>query len=97
MRPTKIPRQAFENRLFVEPSSWAPPHQSWQERAQNTRELADLAKDGQAKNLLTQIAETYDRLAGSATERDDVIIKLPKEPVSVKFFHSKIRVKRDAP
>lgn len=32
-------------------------------REQNTRELVGLAKDGQAKNLLTQIAETYERLA----------------------------------
>lgn len=63
VRTMKNARQAFENRLFVEPSSWAPPHQAWQQRAQSTRELAELAKDGQAKNLLTLIAETYDRLA----------------------------------
>ena len=63
MRTITVARKAFENRLFVEPSSWAPPYQAWQERAQNTRELAGLAKDGQAKNLLTQIAETYERLA----------------------------------
>jgi hypothetical protein len=63
MRTTKEARQAFENRLIVEPTAWAQPYQAWQERAQNTRELADLAKDGQAKNLLTQIAETYERLA----------------------------------
>jgi len=55
-----------KNRLFVEPLAWAPPHQAWQERAQNTRELADLIRDGQAKNLLLQIAETYERLARSA-------------------------------
>lgn len=63
MRTIKTPRQAFENRLLVEPTSWTPPYQAWQERAQNTRELANLVKDGQAKNLLTQIAETYERLA----------------------------------
>jgi hypothetical protein len=63
MKTIKTARQAFENRLFVEPTAWAPPYQAWQERAQNTRELADRAKDGQAKNLLTQIAETYERLA----------------------------------
>ena len=63
MRTIREARKAFENRLFVEPTAWAPPYQAWQERAQNTRELADRAKDGQAKNLLTQIAETYDRLA----------------------------------
>ena len=63
MRTIKEARKAFENRLFVEPSSWAPPYQAWQERAGSTRELADLARDGQAKNLLIQIAETYERLA----------------------------------
>jgi len=63
MRTKKIARKAIENRLFVEPSSWAPPYQAWQERAQSTRELADLVTDGQAKNLLIQIAETYERLA----------------------------------
>jgi len=63
MRTTKIARKAIENRLFVEPSSWAPPYQAWPERAQNTRDLADLVTNGQAKNLLIQIAETYERLA----------------------------------
>jgi hypothetical protein len=63
MRTTKEARQAFENRLIVEPSAWTPPYQAWQERAHDTRDLAGLAKDGQAKNLLTQIAETYERLA----------------------------------
>ena len=63
MRTKKIARKAFENCLFVEPSTWAPPYQAWRERAQNTRELADHVKDGQAKNLLIQIAETYERLA----------------------------------
>ena len=63
MRPIKIARKAFENRLFVEPLAWAPPYQAWRERAQNTRELADLVTDGQAKTLLIQIAETYERLA----------------------------------
>lgn len=59
----KLPRKAFENRLFVEPLAWAPPYQAWQERAQNTRALADQVTDGQAKNLLIQIAESYERLA----------------------------------
>ena len=63
MTAIKEARKAFENRLFVEPSTWAPPHQAWQERAQTTRELADLVTDGQAKNLLIQIAQTYERLA----------------------------------
>ena len=66
MTEIKVARKAFENRLFVEPLAWAPPYQAWQERAQNTRELADLVIDGQAKNLLIQIAETYERLARSA-------------------------------
>jgi hypothetical protein len=63
MTAIKVARRAFENRLFVEPLAWAPPYQAWQERAQTTRELADLVMDGQAKNLLIQIAETYERLA----------------------------------
>ena len=63
MKSKKIPRKAIENRLFVEPLAWAPPYQAWQERAQNTRELADLVMDGQAKNLLIDIAESYERLA----------------------------------
>ena len=63
MRTIKNARKAIENCLFVEPTTWAPPYQAWQKRAQNTRELADLVKDGQAKNLLIQIAETYERLA----------------------------------
>lgn len=62
MRTIQEARRAFENRLFVKPLAWAPPYQAWQERAQNTRELANLVKDGHAKNLLTQIAETYERL-----------------------------------
>jgi hypothetical protein len=62
MRAIKVARKAFENRLFVEPQAWAPPYQAWQERAQDTRELADLVTDGQAKNLLILIAQTYERL-----------------------------------
>ena len=62
MRATKKPRKAFEDPLLVEPSAWAL-YGAWQERAQNARELADLLKDGQPKNLLLQIAETYERLA----------------------------------
>ena len=63
MRTIREARKAFENRLFVEPTAWAPPYQAWQKRAQNTRELAGLTRDGQAKNLLIEIAETYERLA----------------------------------
>jgi len=63
MRTINEARKAFENRLFVEPLAWAPPYQAWQERAHDTRVLADLVRDGQAKNLLTLIAETYERLA----------------------------------
>jgi hypothetical protein len=63
MKTIRTARRAFENRLFVEPTSWTPLYQAWRERAENTRGLAVLARDDQAKNLLTQIAETYDRLA----------------------------------
>jgi hypothetical protein len=63
MRKTKKARKTSEDPLLVEPSAWAPPYQAWQERAKSTRELADLVRDGQAKNLLIQIAETYERLA----------------------------------
>ena len=63
MRTTKKTRKAFEDYLLVEPSAWAPPYQAWQERAKSTRELAGLVRDGQAKYLLSQIAETYERLA----------------------------------
>jgi len=63
MRATKKPRKAFEDPLLVEPSAWAPLYGAWQERAKNTRQLADLAKDSEAKSLLTQIAKTYERLA----------------------------------
>jgi hypothetical protein len=63
MRATKKLRKAFENPLLVEPLAWAPLYGAWQEQAKNTRELADLARDGHAKNLLIQIAETYERLA----------------------------------
>ena len=63
MGTIKITRKAIENCLFVEPLAWAPPYQAWQQRAQHTRKLSDLVMDGQAKNLLIQIAETYERLA----------------------------------
>jgi len=63
MRKTKKTRKTFEDPLLVEPSAWAPLYGAWQEQAKSTRELADLAKDGLAKSLLTQIAETYERLA----------------------------------
>ncbi len=63
MNTAKVSREAFENRLFVEPATWTPPFQAWKKRAQITRELAEAAKDGQAKNLLLKIAETYERLA----------------------------------
>jgi hypothetical protein len=59
----KKTRKTFQHPLLVEPSAWAPLYGAWQEQAKSTRELADLAKDGLAKSLLTQIAETYERLA----------------------------------
>ena len=70
MKTIKIARQAFENRLFVEPSSWAPPYQVWQERAQNTRKLAERVTNDRAKTLLLMIAESYDRLASSQGSND---------------------------
>ena len=63
MKAIDIPRKTFENRLFVEPTAWAPPHQAWQQRAQNTRELAERAKSDGARKLLLMIADSYDRLA----------------------------------
>jgi hypothetical protein len=56
-------RKASEGPLFAKSSAWEPPYQAWQERAKSTRELAGLVRDGQAKNLLILIAETYGRLA----------------------------------
>ena len=63
MRTLKVPRKAFEDRLFVEPAAWTPPFQAWQERARSTRELAERATDDRAKTLLLMIADGYDRLA----------------------------------
>jgi hypothetical protein len=63
MRATKKPRKVFEDPLLVEPLAWAPPYGAWQERAKNTRELADRATNDNAKKLLLRIAEGYDRLA----------------------------------
>lgn len=63
MRAMKVHRKAFEDRLFVEPSAWAPPYQAWQKRAKSTRELAELATSNHAKKLLLLIADSYDRLA----------------------------------
>ncbi len=63
MRTIKMARKAFEDPLFVEPSAWAPPYQAWQERAQNTRELAERETNDNAKKLLLIIADGYDRLA----------------------------------
>ena len=63
MRATKKPRKAFEDPLLVEPLAWAPLYGAWQERAKNTRELADRATNDNAKKLLLRIAEGYDRLA----------------------------------
>jgi hypothetical protein len=62
MRATKKPRKAFEDALLVEPSAWAPLYGAWQERAKNTRELAERAANDNAKKLLLMIAEGYDRL-----------------------------------
>ena len=55
--------KAFEDPLFVEPSTWVPLYGAWQERAKSTRELADRATNDNAKKLLLRIAEGYDRLA----------------------------------
>jgi len=63
MRATKKPRKAFEDPLLVEPLAWVPLYGAWQERAKNTRELADRATSDNAKKLLFRIAEGYDRLA----------------------------------
>ena len=63
MRATKKPRKAFEDPLLVEPLAWVPLYGAWQERAKNTRELADRATTDNAKKLLFRIAEGYDRLA----------------------------------
>ena len=63
MRTIKMARKTFEDRLFVEPSAWAPAYQAWQERAASTRELAERATNDRAKKLLLMIADGYDRLA----------------------------------
>ncbi len=63
MKTIKTARQAFENRLFVEPSSWAAPYQAWRDRAESTRELAAHVTNDRAKKLLLMIADSYDRLA----------------------------------
>jgi len=63
MTAIKIPRKAFEDRLFVEPAAWVPLYGAWQERAKDTRELADRATNDTAKKLLLRIAEGYNRLA----------------------------------
>ena len=55
--------KAFEDHLFVEPRAWAPLYGVWQERAKDTRVLADRATSDDAKKLLFRIAEGYDRLA----------------------------------
>jgi len=60
MRTTKKARKASEDPLFAKSSAWTPPYQAWQERA---RKLVERVRDGQAKNLLVLIAETYERLA----------------------------------
>jgi len=63
MRTTKKARKASEDPLFAKSSAWTPPYQAWQERAKNARKLVERVRDGQAKNLLVLIAETYERLA----------------------------------
>ena len=62
MRATKKLRKVSEDPLSVEPSAWAPPYEAWQERAKSTRKLVERVREGQAKNLLILIAETYERL-----------------------------------
>ncbi len=49
--------------MRVKPLAWATPHQAWQKRAQNTRELAEYLANDRAKTLLLMIAESYERLA----------------------------------
>jgi hypothetical protein len=63
MRTTKRARKASEDALFVEPLAWAPLYGAWQERAKDTRELAQRSSNDNAKQLLLKIAEGYDRLA----------------------------------
>ncbi len=62
MRTTKKARKASEDPLLAKSSARTPPYLAWQERAKCTRELAGLLREGRVKNLLTQIAETYERL-----------------------------------
>ncbi len=62
MRTTKKAQNVSEDPLSVEPSAWAPPYEAWQERARSTRALVEGVREGQAKNLLILIAETYERL-----------------------------------
>jgi hypothetical protein len=63
MRTTQKARKASEDPLFAKSSAWTPPYQAWQERAKSARKLVERVRDGQAKNLLVLIAETYERLA----------------------------------
>ena len=63
---TKIARKPFEDRLFVEPQAWSPPYQVWDERARNTRDLAERATNDRAKQLLLAIADSYERLSHPA-------------------------------
>ncbi len=63
MGATKKARKASENPLLAKSSAWVPPYQAWQVRAKSTRKLVEGVRDGQAKNLLILIAETYERLA----------------------------------
>ena len=52
-----------------------PSYQAWQERAQNTRELAERATSDRAKTLLLMIAESYERLARPQAARDARVTK----------------------
>jgi hypothetical protein len=88
--------KAFENRLFVEPSAWAPSYQAWQERAQDTRELAERATSDRAKTLLLMIAESYERLARPQAARDARVTKGWTRGESVRTLFSWIRRRKRA-
>ena len=94
MRTIRVARKAFENRLFVEPLAWAPSYQAWQERAQNTRALAERATSDRAKTLLLMIAESYERLARPQAARDARVTKGWTRGESVRILFSWSRRER---
>ena len=96
MRTIRVARKAFEKRLFVEPLAWAPSYQAWQERAQNTRELAERATSDRAKTLLLMIAESYERLARPQAARDARVTKAWARGESFRTLFSWIRRRKRA-